>query len=107
MNNAFSEDPTRPDFILCGGPDDKGGVWLLASRALTDARLRVEPQLPDLLKIAPKFRLNTRVWLTSELLDAVEIQAPSYPEALQALAKLWNNKWSSREEIKGQKEIEQ
>lgn len=88
----FSGDPTRPDFILCGGPDGHGGVWLLASRELAVTELEIRTQRPNLFEWKGE-RLKNRVFLKTEMFDAVEIHAQSYPEAIQALSEHWGNKW--------------
>lgn len=90
----FAGDPTHPDFILCGGPDGHGGVWLLASRELKTAELDINTERPDLLKWMGE-PLRNRVFLTTEMGDAVRIHAPTYQEAIQALSEHWGDKWSA------------
>jgi hypothetical protein len=101
------DEEIMPDFILCGGPNGRGGVRLLASKVLIEAVLDVQVQYPDIWDTILRSRLKTRVFLNTEMGDAVTIDAPTYPEAIKALAELWGNNWSSNKEItQGQGEIE-
>jgi hypothetical protein len=105
MNNHFSEDPTRPDFIVCGGPNGDGGVYLIASRLLLRADLDIRTIMPDLFTWRGE-SIRNRVFLNTEMSDAVKIIAPTYPEAFRMLAELWGNRWNSNQEIESQNAIE-
>jgi len=90
-----------PDWVILGTPGDGGiGVTVYASNALTYAELRtrIAARIFVTEEAVPVLTIQ-KIELFADLGSYVSVEAPSYGEAMEALARLWTpNGPSSPEE---------
>lgn len=95
----------RPDFVICGGPLETGGVRLFASKELTHAELSAVMQYQDLYwdyaSLIPDARALTyqRITLSVHMKTFVIIDAPDYKSAFEHLFKDWSPDHPARKAI--------
>lgn len=117
MHTASSVGFTRPDWVMCGGPNPAGGVRLLASKELNQAELEAQFEYRDIWDGGPfgpvgltpiGARLTSqRITLTTEMRTFTVIDAPDYPSAFKALFEDWSPEPAARTAIgEGQRELD-
>lgn len=81
-----------PDFVVSGYQNDEDGlIYLFASKELTRARLSEEQGLIRNRQLN-QWDLDgpLRIDLTATMKNYVIVSAPTYPEAWEALFKIWS-----------------